>query len=307
MKHIFTGVNLSTLDLNLLLVLDAVLAEQSVGGAAKKLHVTPPAVSNALVRLRDALGDPIVTRSGRGIVPTPWALKLGPAIRGALAEIDAAIHGNAVDPATADPRITLARADAGQLARLPKIAARLASAMPRATLRVVHVDTMVALGGVAGTEVDVAIGVSHPAAGLHRKKIYDERSVVIVRRDHPRIGDRIGKRELASEFHVEVNIALGQSSKSVTDAYTRLGIRRKIAMVVPSFAAALAVVSDTAHVATIPESVVTALRGSFAVRIAASPLKIPPLPMYMSWHERTNRDPAMMRFRELVESSILPD
>ena len=307
MSYIFTVVNLSALDLNLLLVLDAVLAEQSVAGAAKRLHVTPPAVSNALVRLRDALGDPIVTRSGRGIVPTPWALKLGPAIRGALAEIDAAIHGNAFDPVTADPRITLALADAGQLARLPKIAARLARAMPRATLRVVHVDTMVALGGVAGTEVDVAIGVTHPAPGLHRKKIYDERSVVIVRRGHPRVADRIGKRELASESHVDVNIALGQSSKSVVDAYARLGIQRPIAMIVPSFAAALAVVSETDLVATIPESVVTALRGSFGVRVAAAPLKIPPFPMYMSWHERTNRDPAMMRFRELVESSILLD
>ena len=307
MRYEFTAVNLSALDLNLLLVLDAVLVEQSVGGAAKKLHVTPPAVSNALVRLREALGDPIVTRSGRGIVPTPWALKLGPAIRSALAEIDAAIHGNAFDPATADPRITLALADAGQLARLPKIAARLARSMPRASLRVVNVDTMIALGGVGGTEVDVAIGVSHPAPGLHRKKIYDERSVVIVRPDHPRVGSRMGKRELAFEWHVDVNVALGQSSKPVTDAYTRLGIERKIAVTVPSFATAVAVVSATDAVATIPESVVRSLRGSFGVRAVDSVLKIAPLPMHMTWHERTDRDPAMMRFREIVQSSISPD
>jgi DNA-binding transcriptional LysR family regulator len=301
---IFTNVNLSALDLNLLLVLDAVLTEQSVVGAARRLHVTPPAISNALTRLRAALGDPIVTRSGRGIVPTPRAQRLGPAIRKALGEIDAALHGDTFDPTTNDTQITLAIADAGQLARLPKLSKLLATKLPRARLRVIHVDTMIALGGIAGTEVDVAIGVSDTAPGIHRKKIYDERSVVIVRRAHPRIGGRITKSELSSERHVEVHVALGRASRPVAHAYARLEIERDIAMVVPAFAAAVAVVGATDLVATIPESVVHVLGPSLGVRIVSSPLKIAPLPMHMSWHERTNTDAAMMLFRELVVSTM---
>ena len=301
----FTVVNLSALDLNLLLVFDAVIAEQSVARAAKKLHVTPPAVSNALVRLRGALGDPIVTRSGRGIVPTRRALELAPAIRRALVEIDQAIHGEAFDPKTADPQITLGVADAGQLAKLPRIASALAKAMPHARLRVVHVDTMVALGGVGGTEVDVAIGVSHPAPGLHRQKIYDERFVVIARKDHPRAGARIGKKGLAEESHLEVHVAFGQANKSIGAAYASIGVTRAVSVIVPTFAAAVAVVAATDLLATIPASVVAVLGAPLGVRVVPSPLDVPPLPMHMTWHERTHRDPAMALFRDLVTSSIV--
>lgn len=297
---IFTVVNLSTLDLNLLLVFDAVLAEQSVVRAAKRLHVTPPAVSNALVRLRDAIGDPIVTRSGRGIVPTPRALRLAPAIRRALGEIDEALHGDAFDPSTADPLVTLGLADAGQIARLPKIADLLARAMPHARMRVVPVDTMIALGGVGGTEVDVAIGVSHAAPGLHRKRLYDERSTLVARIDHPRIGARASKREIAAESHVVVNVALGKESRATEEAYADLGVIRTVAVTVPTFVAAMAVVGSTDFVATIPESVVHRLEASLAVRVVSSPLKIAPLPMYMTWHDRTHRDPAMTLFRDIV-------
>ena len=297
---ILTNVNLSAIDLNLLLVFDAVLSEKSVVGAARRLHVTPPAISNALTRLRAALGDPIVTRSGRGIVPTPRAQRLAPAIRRALAQIDDALHGDTFDPATADTQITLAIADAGQLARLPKLSRSFASELPQARLRIIHVDTMIALGGIAGTEVDVAVGVSDVAPGIHRKKIYDERSVVIARRNHPRVGERISKKELEAEHHVEVHVALGRASKRVAQAYARLEIERKIAVIVPAFAAAVAVVAATDLVATIPESVVHVLGPSLGVRVAHSPLKIAPLPMHMSWHERTNVDPAMMLFRDLV-------
>jgi DNA-binding transcriptional LysR family regulator len=301
---ILTNVNLSALDLNLLLVLDAVLAEQSVVGAARRLHVTPPAISNALARLRAALGDPIVTRSGRGIVPTPRAQRLGPAIRRALGEIDDALHGDTFDPTTSAAQITLAIADAGQLARLPKLTKLLATAMPRARLRVIHVDAMIALGGIAGTEVDVAIGVSDSAPGIRRKKLYDERSVVISRRAHPRIGERVTKSELAFERHVEVHVALGRASKPVAQAYARLGVERNVAMIVPAFAAAVAAVGATDLIATIPESVVRVLGSSLGVRAVSSPLKIAPLPMHMSWHDRTDTDPAMMLFRDLVVGAM---
>src|SRR5262245_41119301 len=106
---------LSALDLNLLLVLDTVLAERSVARAARRLHVTPSAVSNSLARLRAALGDPLISRSGRGIVPTPRAAALAPALARGLRELDQAVRGDTFDPATTDREFSLAVADAGQL------------------------------------------------------------------------------------------------------------------------------------------------------------------------------------------------
>ena len=300
MTDIITNVNLSAIDLNLLLVLDAVLTEKSVAKAAQRLHVTSPAISNALGRLRGVLGDPIVTRSGRGIVPTPRALELGPAIARALRQIDDALHGDRFDPATARVQLTLAVADAGQLSRLPKLAALVIATLPQARLRVVNVDTMVALGGLAGTEVDVAVGVADPAPQLHRRQIYAEHSVVIARDDHPRLRTRASKRDLAAERHVEVHVAFGKASRIVAGAYAKLGIERDITVVVPTFTAAAAVVARTDLIATIPRSVATALGPALGVRELASPLRPQPLPMHMSWHQRTHVDPAMVLFRELV-------
>jgi DNA-binding transcriptional LysR family regulator len=297
-------VNLSTLDLNLLLVLDAVLAERSVARAAQRLHVTPPAISNALARLRDALGDPIVTRSGRGIVPTPRALELGPAISRALGEINRALHGEVFEPSTAQVVLTLALADAGQLARLPRLAASVASRLPQARLRVVNVDTMLALGGLGGTEVDVAIGISHAAPGIHRQQLYAEHYVVIARSGHPRLGARASRRALTQESHAEVHVAFGKPSQVVEGAYKKLGVARKIAVVVPTFTAAAAVVAATDLIAAIPESVVDALSPALGLRSLITPLRIPPSAMFLSWHERTHTDPALSLFRELITQTI---
>src|SRR5262245_20649313 len=125
-------------------MLDTVLAERSVVRAARRLHVTPSAVSNGLARLRGALEDPLLIRSGRGVVPTPRATALAPALARALRELDEAIHGDAFDPATTDRTFTLAIADVLQVVKLPAIMAALAQKMPRAHLRVLSIDALVA-------------------------------------------------------------------------------------------------------------------------------------------------------------------
>src|SRR5215472_1257480 len=119
MMIIIMVVNLSSIDLNLFLVLHAVLEERSATRAARRLHVTPSAVSNALARLRALLGDPLLVRSGRGVVPTPRAAALAPALARALRDLDQAVHGDAFDPATTDRELTLAMADVIQVVRLP--------------------------------------------------------------------------------------------------------------------------------------------------------------------------------------------
>src|SRR6187402_815703 len=111
-------VSIAGLDLNLLLVLDTVLRERSVARAAKRLHVTPSAISNGLAKLRTALADPLVTRRGRGIVPTPRAEELAPTLARALAELARVVTHVPFDAATCTRTFTLAMADAGQIASL---------------------------------------------------------------------------------------------------------------------------------------------------------------------------------------------
>src|SRR5258706_9076290 len=168
-----------------MLVLHTVLAERNVARAAERLHVTPSAVSNALARLRDLLGDPLVTRKGRGIVPTPRALELAPGIARALREIELALLTAPFDAATCTRTFTLALADVGQVVWGPRLARAMQRAMPLAQLRLVGIDALIALGDLSSSEVDLQIGIAPKDAGVHVQTLFEERSVLVGRREHP--------------------------------------------------------------------------------------------------------------------------
>ncbi len=297
--------SLSGIDLNLLLVLDTVLAERSVARAARRLNVTPSAVSNALARLRVALHDPLVTRSGRGIVPTPRAAELAPTLGRALGELERAVSGSAFDAASTTREFTLAIADAGQLVRLPRLALLFGQALPRARLRVVGIDTLLSSGGLGGTEVDVAVAaLAERAPGIHLTPLYRERTVLAARRDHPRVGARISKAGLGALRHVEVQVAPGRGYRDLPSSYAQLGIERAIALVVPSFTAAAAVVAATDFVATLPASVVELLGERLGIRSVVTPVPALTIEIQLAWHERTEHDPAMRAFREVIARAL---
>ena len=292
--------SLAALDLNLLLVLDSVLAERSVGRAARRLHVTPSAVSNALARLRVALDDPLLVRSGRGVVPTPRAVALAPAIARALGDLDRAIHGHTFDPVTTDRELTLAMADVVQLVKLPGIVSALAVAMPRSRLRVLSIDGLFAAGGLAGTEVDVVLGAGEKGTGVRARPLYQEKIVLVARAGHPVLGKRLTKARLGALRHVDVHVAPGRGNERLAAGYAARGITRDVALVVPTFTAAAAVVARTELVASLPSSLVDVLGARLALRKIETPL--PPLASTINllWHERTDRDPTLAAFRELL-------
>jgi DNA-binding transcriptional LysR family regulator len=293
-------VNFPPLDLNLLLTLDTVLAERSVARAARRLHVTPSAVSNALARLRDTLDDPLLVRSGRGVVPTPRAAALAPALSRALRDLEHAVHGDGFDPATTDRELTLAIADVGQVVNVPRIVVALAAKMPRARLRVVSVDTLFAAGGLSGPEIDVAIGAGEQGPGIHAHALYEERVVLVARASHPNARRRLTKTALERLRHVEVQVAPGRGSRAVAASYAALGVDREIAVVVPTYTAALAIVAGTDLVASVPSSLLEVFPTPLALRRLATPLAPMATPINLLWHERTQHDPALRAFRELL-------
>jgi DNA-binding transcriptional LysR family regulator len=294
-------VSLSQLDLNLLVVLETVLAERSVVRAARRLHVTPSAVSNSLARLRDALEDPLVLRQGRGIVPTPRAAALGPVLTQTLQEIDRAVYGYNFDPATTTRQFTLAIADAGQIVQVPRLAAELTRHMPRARLRVVGIDTLLSSGGLAGTEVDVALAaLPNEGPGVRSIALYEEQSVLVARNKHPVLGYRVAKRDLSALRHVDVHVAPGHGYRELAAAYRRAGIERDIALVVPTFIAAASVVAATDYVATLPASLVQRFGASMKIGVVDASAPRVAVAVKLAWHERTEHDLAMIAFRELV-------
>ena len=287
------------MDLNLLLVLHTVLAERSVVRAARRLHVTPSAISNALARLRDTLEDPLLVRSGRGVVPTPRATALAPALAHALRDLEQAVLGRSFDPTTTERVLTLAIADVIQIVKLPKIVAALAAKMPRARLRVLSIDTLFASGGLAGPEVDVVIGAGEKGPGTRAQPLYEEQIVLVSRAGHP-AGTRVTKPRLSALRHVDVQVAPGRGNQSLAARYAAAGVAREIAVLVPTFTAAAAIVAATDLVASLPASLVAVLGPRLALRRIATPLAPLAMTINLVWHERTHEDPAARVFRELL-------
>ena len=300
------AVSLSRFDLNLLLVLDAVLTEGSVAKAASRLHVTPSAVSNALARLRILLGDPLLTRKGRGIVPTPRALELGPILAKGMRDLHDAVRTGGFSAATSTRRFTIALSDAGQIVLLPRIVSLLFKEMLCAKVRAVGIDSLALLGGLAGPEVDVVIGPEGADGDIHAARLFEQNAVLICREGHPALSKGFDPRLMSSLRHVAIDMVPGQALRDLAGAaYAKAGVARDVAMTVPTFSAAAAVVAATDLVATVPASLFGVVGP--ILRLCALPAPIPPLPIAtnLCWHERTHADPAAAAFRDVVRRASL--
>ncbi len=305
---LFTIVNLSTIDLNLLVVLRAVLNEGSVARAASRLHVTPPAVSNALARLRTVFGDPLFVRSGRGIAPTPRALELQPLLERTLGLLEASLESD-FDATSCTRELSIALSDADLIARLSAISRVFARRLPRAALRAVTLDTLVSSGGLASGSVDLAIGPRSEEPGIHSQPLYEEAGVLIARRAHPRVRGVVSKEAFNREGHVDIHVLLGRAgtgNRAIEKVMRRAGLVRRIAATVPTFAAAASVVASTDLLSGMPLRAARIFARALPLQILEGP--VPPFvfPMHLLWHERTHHDPAVSAFRNVVTEALRP-
>jgi len=299
-------VNLSSVDLNLLFTLHVLLEEGSVAGAAARLHVTPPAVSNALARLRDLLGDALFVRRGRGLTPTPRAVELAPSLDRVFAELGRSLSAP-FDARSCTRTFTLALSDADQVGLLPAIASRFARALPAARLSVVTLDTLTSSGGLGAAVVDATIGPVLEGDGLRRKKLFSDEGVFVARRGHPRIvGGALTRELFDSELHVDVHVLLGQPGtghRLADEAFARAGLRRTIAVTVPTFGAVASVVSSTDFLGGMPRRIAEVYARALPLRILSAALPPLRMDMHLLWHERTHRDPAQIAFRAVVAAA----
>jgi len=303
-----TVINLSTIDLNLLHVVAVTLEERSVTRAARRLGVTQSAVSNALARARDLIGDPLLVRDGRGMTPTPAAQDLLPDLAAAMNLLRSAIdRDRSFDPRSSVRQLTLACADNSQIADVPPIAAALAREMPLARLRVVSIDYLIASGGLPSGEIDAAVGVRSSQPGIHLEPLYRDPTVAVVRRDHPSVGERLTRSSFARLGFIDVHLALGRPGAGhaiVDQGFREQGLVRRISLVVPGFAAAAMAAAGTDLVACMPLRVARAFASHLPVRIAMQPVADLAVEMFLGWHERTHRDPAATYLRKLIIDTL---
>jgi DNA-binding transcriptional LysR family regulator len=297
---------LSNVDLNLFLVLDTVLAEGSVTRAARKLSVTQSAVSNALARLRDLLGDPLLVRNGRGLVPTPRAMELAPLMRRALSDFRAVVDGADFVPAKSTRRFTLAWSDAQTIAHLPDLLPSFEKNLPNATLRIVTVDFLIASNGLAMGEVDVAVGPEQAAyPPLLHEVMYAEGIVLAARRDHAKVVGCLLREQFEEVEFVDIQLALGQGGVGnllMTELLARHGLSWRVGMVVPEFTAAAHAAAVSDYVVGLPARAARAFCEFLPLQLIELPsfLNQPTMNMALIWHPRTDEDAGARYFRRLV-------
>jgi DNA-binding transcriptional LysR family regulator len=300
-------VHLEGLDLNLLVALRALLAERHVTRAAERIGLSQPAMSHALKRLRDLLGDPLLVRTSSGMLPTARAQAMAAPLERALEDIGRVL----ASPAPFEPRLSkqkfrIATNDYIELVLLPRLLARIWSEGPGIDIRIVNLASR-ASEDVATGRIDLGIGVigqfgePTPPQGIRSQRILSDRFVCIVREEHP-----LSKKRLSLDDFVALPHALvaprGESGSVVDTALARVGKKRRVAVEVPHFLVAPHVVRETDVMLTLAERVAKELGPLLGLRQLQPPIELPGFTMSMVWHERQHVEPAHVWLRSMIAS-----
>jgi DNA-binding transcriptional LysR family regulator len=296
--------NIDHFDLNLLRVLDALLAERAVGRAALRLGLSQPAVSHALRRLRMLLGDPLLIRVGARMELTPRALALRAPVVQALHLTRTLFETVEFEPATSRRRFVLMAPDLAVSLIAPRLIERIAREAPDVCVEITPWRGANLITDDFLRSIDAAMtnrGEAFP--GFHRATLYRDSDVLAVRRGHP-AGHRLSK---AAAFLAARHIAIvgrGEASDQIDDWLATLGVRRTTAIVAPSYLQALHIAAETDLVAFVPGRLVATLAGRLQLQAIRPPFDPGTDEQFLFYPATAQRDPGSIWFRTVVAATF---
>ncbi|WFB06520.1 LysR family transcriptional regulator [Streptomyces sp. LX-29] len=299
-----SGLPAHRVDLNLLVALDALLEEESVTGAADRLGLSGPAMSRTLGRIRGALGDPVLVRAGRHMVPTPRALAIRAEV-GRLVEDARALFaaGSPADPATLRRAFTLSAHDAHVMAFGAGLLDRVAGTAPGVTLRFLA-EPSTGVPSLRDGTVDLEIGViDRNEPEIRVEPLLEDRMVGVVRPGHPLAEGSVTLRGFAAANHLVVS-RRGRLSGPIDTALAAHGLRRRVVASSPTFAASLFLLLRGDAIGLASERVDAPAVAALGLRTFEVPLELPPLPFAMAWHPRHEADGGHIWLRGLVRDVV---
>ncbi len=310
-----TTPNFRTLDLNLLRVFDEVMAERSLTKAAHNLALTQPAVSNAMRRLRETLGDDLVRRSGQGLEPTPRANALWPAVREALRQLQETLVPSPFDPATSTATFVLAMADATASALIPGLLNITEREAPGICLRVVPLSTRDPRNMLDKEETDLAIGLfpgalanltasaqSGGAVSYAHQRLYDGEYVCVMRSSNPLAQGSLTLNRFCAARHMLVSFS-GKPFGFVDEALSALQRQRRIVLTVNQFFTASRVVAQSDLLTVLPRHFVRQADVGNELVIRNLPFDMPVVHVDAMWHKRQQHNSAHQWLRSAVAAS----
>jgi DNA-binding transcriptional LysR family regulator len=285
-----------SIDLNLLPVFVALMEERSVTRAAERLGMTQPALSNALRRLRVALGDSLFVRERYGIQATERAHELFPTISAALSEIDSTLAPRVFDPLADVRSFTLAVNPYAEYILVPRLVRRLHRLAPKLNLRIVPFGGELVQTGVAA----MALGrIIDPPESLVVQTLMEDDMACVVRADHPQIGAGLTRAIYEKMRHVAV-LPVGRLPIGLRQMLENHGIKRDVAVSVTHFLAVPELIAATDYCATLPRMICNRLASDTRLRVMAAPVELGSFPVHIGWHVKYRNDAAHHWLRSLM-------
>ncbi|WP_244109306.1 LysR family transcriptional regulator [Burkholderia anthina] len=298
--------NIFRTDLNLLVVLERIYAQQSITRAAQQLNLSQSAVSHALNRLRELLGDPLFERHGNAMMPTPFTRSIIARVRNALHTLECTLHeASRFDVASTIRRFTLGILNAQEPVVLPPIAQYVAKHAPSIDIAAVQHDRRAIEADLLTGSLDAVIDVllPHPQS-VRSTKLSTDRYVVLCRRDHPRVGQHLDLGAYLAEEHVLVTSR--QRGGGVEDAaLVKLGAERRVRLRCIRYFAACRVVDQTDLLLTMPERYARLLNEMYGNRMIECPFDAS-IDTYLYWHANSDTDPANIWLRRQLGAIFEP-
>jgi DNA-binding transcriptional LysR family regulator len=291
-------------DLNLLVTFEALLAERNVTRAAARLHLSQPAVSAQLARLRDLFADPLLIPARRGMTPTAKALALFETLRPSLDALRAGLAAHRdFDPQTAKLRVAIACSDYTQSVVVVPLATGLRQTAPGLRLAVVTINPKDIAAQMASGGVDLAFltpEITPP--GMRRQNLFQERYVLIGRHGHPRLKRRPSLEHYLKLDHIVVSPQGGGFTTPVDDALAAEGLKRNVVLSAASFLVVPEIVARSDFVALVPERLLAGRAERLCVR--EPPLPVRGFAIDMVWHERAHGHPGQRWLRETIAALV---
>ncbi len=297
-------VNLRKIDLNLLVLLNALIEQSNVTHAAEKAHISQPAMSRALGRLRRLLGDPILARGPDGLVPTPKAISLQPRLKKLLIEIQELIDEEPLTPALLEGVATLSATDSQIIAILPRLMMRLRKEAPKLTIKIVPLFNMDPLRLQDGT-VDLVLGLlqTNLPSSLRQEILFCDRYVTLMRVGHP-ASPLESAEQFASLEHIIVT-ALGNGHSIIDMILSDMGLQRHVVLYLPNFFAAMAIAAESDLIVTLPSQMAQQYASQLNLMIVEPPISFPLIQTVTIWSEVMDADPANRWLRSLLHKAVI--
>ena len=299
--------NVGSVDLNLLIVFDALLRDHSVTLAAGRVGISQPAMSNALARLRTTFNDRLFVRTARGMEPTPYAEQLAVPVRGACELVAKALALDAGFEAKTSARsFTFYMTDIGEIVYLPPLLGRLARSAPGIRINVVRIPERNLQEAMAGGDVDLAVGF-FPAlkAGFFQQRLYKDSFVCVARADHPIFRKAVTRKRFLEAPHAVVESAGTGHQAAIERVIATRHSSLRATLRVPHFLSLPLIVAKTDHLITIPRRMAMAFQGFDGIRLFDPPFPFPGIDIKQHWHERFHHDAANRWMRALIAEIFL--